>query len=82
MLRNHEKEALASLYLLSFGAVLCLDRLYESGIREVCIGLLGVFVAFFSVIGVFVWAVMVVRKMFRLLRKFVNDDDIPKLSGS
>ena len=82
MLRKHEKEALASLFLLSFGSVFCLDRFYESGISEGLLGLLGVLIAFLSVIGIAIWAVMVIAKIFRLLRKFTQEDDTPQITGS
>ncbi len=82
MLRKHEKEALASLFLLSFGSVLCLDRFYESGLSEGLLGVLGVLIAFASVIGIVIWAVLVFSKMFRLLRKFTQDDDAPQIRGS
>ncbi len=84
MLRKHEKEALASLFLLTFGGILCLDRFYESGVTEGLLGLLGVVIAFVSVIGIVIWAILLFSKMFRLLRKFTHDHqgDIPKISGS
>ena len=84
MLRKHEKEALASLFLLTLGGVLCLDRFYESGVSEGLLGLLGVVIAFVSVIGIIVWAVLLFSKMFRLLRKFTNDpqDEVTKISSS
>ncbi len=82
MLRKHEKEALASLFLLSFGAVFCLDRFYESGVSEGFLGLLGVLISFLSIIGIVVWAVLVFAKMFRLLRKFTRDDDTPQITGT
>ncbi len=84
MLRKHEKEALASLFLLTFGGVLCLDRFYEGGIGEGLIGLLGVVIAFVSVIGIIIWAILLFSKMFRLLRKFtqVSTEENSKLNGS
>ena len=82
MLRKNEKEALASLFLLSIGAVFCLDRFYESGISEGLLGLLGVVVAFASILGIIVWAILVFAKMFRLLRKFTEEDDNPQITGS
>ena len=82
MLRKHEKKALASLFLLSFGAVFCLDRFYESGVSDGLLGLLGVLIAFFSVIGIVIWAILVFAKMFRLLRKFTEDDETPQITGS
>tara|TARA_Y100001968_G_C19440452_1_gene762251 strand:+ start:3440 stop:3697 length:258 start_codon:yes stop_codon:yes gene_type:complete len=84
MLKKHEKEALASLFLLTIGGVLCLDRFYESGVSEGLIGLLGVVVAFASVFGIIIWAILVFNKMFRLLRKFteVSQEEIPKIKGS
>tara|TARA_Y100001968_G_C19212312_1_gene645372 strand:+ start:613 stop:861 length:249 start_codon:yes stop_codon:yes gene_type:complete len=82
MLRKHEKESLASLFLLSFGAVFCLDRFYESGVSEGLLGLLGVVIAFISVIGIVVWAILVFSKMFRLLRKFTEDDANHQITGS
>ena len=83
MLRKNEKEALASLFLLTFGGVLCLDRFYESGVSEGFIGLLGVVIAFVSVIGIIIWAILLFSKMFRLLRKFTeaSQDETQKIKG-
>ena len=84
MLHKHEKEALASLFLLTFGGVFCLDRFYESGVTEGLVGLCGVVIAFVSVIGIVIWAILLFSKMFRLLRKFTKDpqEDIPQIRGS
>ena len=82
MLRKHEKEALASLFLLTFGAVFCLDRFYESGISDGLLGLLGVVISFISIIGIVVWTVLVFAKMFRLLRKFTSDEATHRITGT
>ena len=75
MLRKAEKQALASLFLLFFGAPLALDRFYESGVTEGILGIIGFIISLVTVIGLVVWLFLVVRKEFVLLRRFVDAND-------
>lgn len=75
MLRKSEKEALVSIFLLSIGAPLALDRFFESGAVEGILGIIGFIVSLVTVVGLAVWLFLVIRKEFVLLQTFIDAND-------
>jgi TM2 domain-containing membrane protein YozV len=70
MLQNYEKKALTRLFLLCVGAPLALDRFYEGDVTGGILAILGLWALFWLIIPVLVWAFLVLKKIFVLLREF------------
>jgi len=74
MLQNYEKKALTRLFLLCVGAPFALDRFYEGDVTGGILAILGLWGLFWLIIPIFIWAFLVLGKMFSLLREFEGSD--------
>jgi len=70
MLRQSEKKAAVTIFLLGIGAPLALDRWYEGDYGGAVLATLGFVVGLLSIVGILVWGYFLLCKLFRELKKF------------